>query len=110
MRELKPSTRQRFTALSFGYPGREAEERIVAQESGVSPGVAKCIVTIADKIRNLSELSLLETVSTRLLVAAGKLITAGVPARLACVTAIAEPLSDDADAVAAMTQVIEISI
>lgn len=110
LRELKPSTRQRFVAMTFGYPGEAAEADIVAKETGVKKACAKDIVKIANKIRNLSELALLETVSTRLLVAAGKLMQAGVPSRLACVTAIAEPLSDDADALAAMKQIIEISI
>lgn len=110
LRELKPSTRQRFVAMSFGYPSENAEIEIVSNEALVKESCAKDIVRIANKIRNLSELSLLESVSTRLLVSAGKLIQAGVPTRLACITAIAEPLSDDEDALAAMKQIIEISI
>jgi nitric oxide reductase NorQ protein len=110
LREMKPSTRQRFVSLSFGYPPEELETRIVIEESGAEKSAARRIVQIGRKIRNLTELSLLESVSTRLLVAAGKLIACGVPPRLACFTAIAEPLSDDADAKAAMRQLIEISI
>ena len=67
-------------------------------------------VQIGRKVRHLSELSLAESVSTRLLVSAGRLIHAGVPPRLACVSAIAEPITDDADARAAIRQVIELSI
>jgi nitric oxide reductase NorQ protein len=52
----------------------------------------------------------MESVSTRLLIAAGKLIAAGLPPRLACTTAIAGPLSDEQEALTAMTQLIEISI
>ncbi len=110
MRELKPSTRQRFVALSFGYPSEDQEVQIVGQESGAEKALAKRIVQIARKVRNLTELSLLESVSTRLLVAAGKLIARGVPPRLACCTAIAEPLTDDADTLKALRQVIEITI
>ena len=106
LRELKPSTRQRFAALTFGYPSEEDEITIVSTESGVDPADAKKIVRIGNKIRQLTEIALLESVSTRLLVVAGKLIASGV----ACVCAIAEPLSDDEDALAAMRQVIEISI
>ncbi|MFT5316704.1 MAG: nitric oxide reductase NorQ protein, partial [Candidatus Krumholzibacteriia bacterium] len=72
--------------------------------------VARSIVRIGNKIRNLAELSLLEPASTRLMVAAGQLIKAGIAPRLACVTAIAEPMSDDPDALTAMVQVIELSI
>lgn len=110
LRELKPSTRQRFAALNFGYPTEADEITIVATESGGDEATAKKIVRIGNKIRQLTELSLMESVSTRLMIAAGKLIAAGIPPRLACITAIAEPLSDDEEAVAAMRQVIEISI
>lgn len=110
MRELKPSTRQRFVALSFGYPAEDQEIEIVGQESGAERNVSKRIVQIARKIRNLTELSLLESVSTRLLVSAAKLVARGVPPRLACCTAIAEPLTDDTDTLSALRQVIEISI
>lgn len=110
LRELKPSTRQRFLAIGFGYPDEENETRIVATESGVEDATARKLVRIAHKIRRLTELSLMESVSTRLLIAAGKLIAAGIPPRLACTTAIAGPLSDEEEALAAITQLIEISI
>jgi nitric oxide reductase NorQ protein len=110
MRELKPSTRQRFVALSFGYPPEAVEAEIVARETGVERATAQRLVQIGRKIRNLSELSLMESASTRLLVAAGQLIAHGVPPRLACHSAIAEPLSDDPDALAALRQVVELSI
>ncbi|MFT5316071.1 MAG: nitric oxide reductase NorQ protein, partial [Candidatus Krumholzibacteriia bacterium] len=78
LRELKPSTRQRFIAQSFGYPSESAESEIVQAESGVESSVARSIVRIGNKIRNLAELSLLEPASTRLMVAAGQLIKAGI--------------------------------
>lgn len=110
LREMKPSTRQRFLALAFDYPGEENEVRIVVTESGADEAVARKLVRIGRKIRHLTELSLMESVSTRLLIAAGKLIAAGLPPRLACVTAIAEPLTDEREALAAITQLIEIGI
>jgi nitric oxide reductase NorQ protein len=110
MRELKPSTRQRFIALNFDYPTEAQEIAIVAQEARVPTATAKQLVQIARKIRHLTELSLLESASTRLVVAAGKLIVAGVPPRLACLTAIAEPLTDDVEARAAIRQVIDLAI
>ena len=110
LRELKPSTRQRFVALGFEYPAEEQEVEIVGRESGAERGAVRRIVQIARKIRNLTELSLIESVSTRLLVAAAKLVSRGVPPRLACCSAIAEPLSDDADTLKALRHVIELSI
>jgi nitric oxide reductase NorQ protein len=53
---------------------------------------------------------LLESVSTRLLVDAAKLIQAGLPPRYAATVAIAEPLTDDPDALAAIRQVIELTL
>jgi len=110
MRELRPSTRQRFIALNFGYPPEAIEVEIIAGETGVEKATAKRLVQIGRQIRNLTELSLMESVSTRLLVAAARLIARGVPPRLACQSAIAEPLTDEPDALAALTQVVEITI
>ncbi|MEO8352957.1 MAG: CbbQ/NirQ/NorQ/GpvN family protein [Chthoniobacteraceae bacterium] len=110
MREMKPSTRQRFVALGFGYPPETVEAEIVVGETGVDATTAKRLVQIGTKIRKLTELSLMESASTRLLVAAGRLIARGVPPRLACSCAIAEPLTDDPDALAALRQVVELSI
>lgn len=110
LRELKPSTRQRFIGISFDYPEEADEVTIVTTESGVDEATARKLVRIGGKIRQLTELSLMESVSTRLLIAAGKLISGGIPPRLACVSAIAAPLSDEPEAIAALTQVIEISI
>lgn len=108
MRELKPSTRQRFVALRFQFPSPDHEREIVARESGCAEDVSRRLVQIAAKVRALHELALMESVSTRLLISAGALIAAGVPPRQACRNAIAEPLTDDEDALAALAQVIDL--
>ncbi|MFW6067472.1 MAG: CbbQ/NirQ/NorQ/GpvN family protein [Myxococcota bacterium] len=99
IKELKPSTRQRFLAMSFGYPAADVEAEILQNETGVEAATAKKLVQVAGKIRQLEELGLTETVSTRLLVYAAKAMRAGVPARQACDIAIAQPLSDDPEVV-----------
>src|SRR5574343_146850 len=73
-KEMKPSTRQRFTAITFQYPIAKIETEILIKETGVEEESARQLVRIASKIRGLKELGLTETVSTRLLVAAAKLI------------------------------------
>jgi nitric oxide reductase NorQ protein len=78
-KELKPSTRQRFVAISFDYPEAKIEIEILINETGIDKDIAKKLVNIATKIRNLTELGLTETVSTRLLVDAAKLIKSGLP-------------------------------
>jgi nitric oxide reductase NorQ protein len=108
-KELKPSTRQRFVALAFDYPAPEVEAEIVATESGVDATRARKLVALAGKILNLEELGLAETVSTRLLVAAGNLMHRGVPPRLACGASIVEPLTDDRQTAAALQDLADLS-
>ena len=109
-KELKPSTRQRFVSLSFGYPDNKIETEILINETGVDDDVARKLVKMGAKIRNLTELGLAETVSTRLLVDAAILIKSGLPQRLACNVAIAEPLTDDEDTLEALKDLISLSI
>ena len=96
-KDLKPSTRQRFLALQFGYPTSELEARIVAHESGVDGSVAEALAFLADRLRNLDEADIIEGPSTRLLVHVGALIRKGVPAPRACDVALVQAVSDDAD-------------
>jgi nitric oxide reductase NorQ protein len=108
-KELKASTRQRFVMMTFDYPSKSLETEIIAQETGVDKATAAKLVAIAAKVRNLSELGLAETVSTRLLVDAAKLIHSGLPPRLASKVAIAEVLSDDGDIVTALEDIINMA-
>ncbi len=109
-KELKPSTRQRFVSLSFKYPESKVETEIVLKETGVDESIAKHLIKLGGKIRNLTELGLAETVSTRLLVDAAILIKSGLAQRLACNVAIAEPLTDDEDTLEALKDLISLSI
>lgn len=109
-KELKPSTRQRFVALSFQYPEPKIEAEILVKETGVEEDVAKKLVNIGNKIRNLKELGLTETASTRLLVDAAILIRSGLPKRLSVRVAIVEPLSDDLDIISALADLCDLMI
>ena len=40
LKDLKPSTRQRFVAIEFGYPPRDKEAEVIAHESGISASEA----------------------------------------------------------------------
>jgi nitric oxide reductase NorQ protein len=82
-------------ALTFNYPEPKIEIEILRKETDIDEEVAVKIVTIGNKIRNLTELGMAETVSTRLMVDAAKLIHSGLPKRLSVKVAIVEPLSDD---------------
>src|SRR5690606_23934827 len=73
LKDLKPSTRQRFVTLDFHFPPPEQEAGIVARESGVDAAQAKALVELAHKLRGLQDRGLAEVPSTRLLVATGQL-------------------------------------
>jgi nitric oxide reductase NorQ protein len=46
LKEIKPSTRQRFVALEFDYPGAEVETQIVAAEGGIDAATARKLVKL----------------------------------------------------------------
>ncbi len=97
LKDLKQSTRQRFISLEFDYPPAEAEAQIVAREGGIDEGLARDLVKIGEKVRNLKGHGLEEGVSTRLLVYAAQMIASGVDAVTACEIAIASPITDDSE-------------
>ncbi len=109
-KELKPSTRQRFVGLMFDYPDEKKEIEIVSKEANIPLEVAKQLVKIARKIRNLTELGLTETVSTRLVVDAAILIAHGLDKRLAVNVAMIQPLTDDPEILESLIQLSELMI
>ncbi len=106
LKGLKPSTRQRFVALSLGYPGAAQEAAIVQAESGCDAAAAARLVQLAQALRRLTDHDLEETASTRLLVMAARLAAAGLPLQGACTAAIVDALTDDADTAAALAEVV----
>ncbi len=109
-KELKPSTRQRFAALTFNFPVAKIETEILINETAIDESIAKQLVSIGNKIRNLKELGLTETASTRLLIDAAKLIHSGLPKRLAVKVAVIEPLTDDLEIIEALTDLCNLMI
>ena len=109
-KELKPSTRQRFIAVTFDYPESKIETEILVNETNIDSDTAKKLVAIGNKIRNLTELGLTETVSTRLLVDAAKIIHSGLPKRLAVHVAVVEPLTDDPQTIEALKDLCNLMI
>ncbi len=107
LKDLKPSTRQRFVTLDFGFPSLETETAIVQREGATERDVAHALVTLGRRLRELQDRGLAEVPSTRLLVSAARLIHGGVPVREACHSAIIGPLSDDATLVSAMRDLVE---
>ena len=109
LKDLKPSTRQRFVALDFNFPPPEAEIAIVEREGATDRATAHALVTLGQRLRGLHDRGLAEVPSTRLLIAAARLIASGIPVREACHAAIVSPLSDEATLVAAMRDLVHAS-
>ncbi len=99
---LKPSTRQRFCALSFHYPPPEVEAEIVAREASIEVDVATQLVALGVRTRRLQGHGLDEGASTRMLVHAALLMRQGFAPQVACRSAIVEALSDEPDVVQAL--------
>ncbi len=109
LKDLKPSTRQRFVALDFGFPSLEQEAGIVAHEGGVDRAIAHGLVELGHRLRSLRDRGLAEVPSTRLLIATARLAASKIPIREACYAALIGPLSDDATLVAAMRDLVDVT-
>ncbi|WP_301103295.1 CbbQ/NirQ/NorQ/GpvN family protein [Propionivibrio sp.] len=107
MKDLKQSTKQRFTAFDFDYPDAALETQIVARETGLDAATAARLVKIAQSARNLKGHGLDEGISTRLVVYAATLIKGGVDPHDACRIAMARPITDDADIRATLDHAID---
>ena len=109
LKDMKPSTRQRFVALDFTFPPHEQETAIVEREGGAAHDLAHALVTLGHRLRALHDRGLAEVPSTRLLIAAARLAAGGIEVRQACCAAIVAPLSDEPSLVAAMRDLVELS-
>ena len=108
LKDLKDSTRQRMVAIEFGYPAPDVEEGIVVHESGVDAATAAELVKFGQAIRRLETGGLREVASTRVLIAAGQLISEGLPISDAARAAIAGPLTDDVTVARGLNEMIDI--
>ena len=106
LKSLKPSTRQRFVAMSFDFPPPAIEQQVVAAETGIDGAMAQRLVNLVTHFRQLKDHDLEEAASTRLLVYAASLIQSGFDPVAACKVALIEPLTDDADTAEALFEVV----
>jgi nitric oxide reductase NorQ protein len=108
LKDLKDSTRQRMVAIEFDFPAADVEEGIVAHEAGVDGATAAELVRFGQAIRRLETGGLREVASTRVLIAAGRLVVEGLTMREAARAAITGPLTDDRAVGNALNEMIEI--
>ncbi|TCJ96579.1 CbbQ/NirQ/NorQ/GpvN family protein [Nocardia alba] len=107
LKNLKESTRQRFVAIELGFPPPEIEREVIAHEAGVDAETARALVAVGSAIRNLDNSPLREVSSTRMLILAGGLVAGGLALRTAVQSAVVQALSDDADIVAALGELVD---
>ncbi|MPQ94945.1 CbbQ/NirQ/NorQ/GpvN family protein [Thioclava sp. JE_KL1] len=107
LKDLKESTKQRFSAVDFTYPMASVEASIVASEADIAADIADKLVKIAEKSRHLRGQGLEEGASTRMLIHAGRLIKTGMTLTDACKHAIIVPITDDPDMRGALDAVVD---
>lgn len=106
LKDLKPSTRQRFVSLNFTYPSEELEVQIVSGECGADEQLTRRLVQLAVMTRGLKDSGLMEGASTRLIIQTARLIKSGVGEIEACRSGMTESLTDDTELLGAMDEMI----
>ena len=108
LKDLKPSTKQRFIALHFDFPPEDIERKIVMNEAaGVSAEIAHQLVAAGRKARMLKDHGLEEATSTRALVYAANMMNAGLDPVAACQVAMVNPITDDVELADAMMEIVQ---
>ncbi len=102
VKDLKPSTRQRFISLAFDYPPFDLERKIVEKEGSIDAELSAKLVKLAHMTRSLKDSGLAEGASTRLLIQTALLTNSEIDIHTACRVGIIESLTDDPELIAAM--------
>ena len=108
LKDLKPSTKQRFIAINFDFPREDIERKITRSEvPGVAPEIAAKLVAAGRKSRLLKDHGLEEATSTRALVYAANMIGAGLDPVNACQVAMINPITDDIELSEALLEIVK---
>ena len=108
LKDLKPSTKQRFIAINFDFPSEEIERKILVNEvPGLPTEIAYQLVAAGRKSRLLKDHGLEEATSTRALVYAANMINAGLDPVAACQVAMVNPITDDIELSEAMMEIVQ---
>lgn len=106
LKDLKPSTKQRFIGINFDYPREEIELKIVQKEApDLNPELAAKLVAAGRKARALKDHGLEEATSTRALVYAAQIMSTGLDPLEACRVALVNPITDDPELMEALMEI-----
>ena len=107
LKDLKPSTKQRFIGINFDFPTEEIERKILVSEvPGLSHEHAQQLVAAGRKARLLKDHGLEEATSTRALVYAASMMGAGLDAVASCQVAMVNPITDDPELAEALMEIV----
>ncbi len=107
LKDLKPSTKQRFIGINFDFPTEEIERKILVSEvPGLSNENAQQLVAAGRKARLLKDHGLEEATSTRALVYAASMMGAGLDAVASCQVAMVNPITDDPELAEALMEIV----
>jgi nitric oxide reductase NorQ protein len=108
LKDLKPSTKQRFIGINFDFPPEDVERKIIINEvPGISPEIAQQLVAAGRKARLLKDHGLEESASTRALVYAASMMSAGLDPVAACQVAMINPITDDIELSEALLEIVQ---
>lgn len=108
LKDLKPSTKQRFVGINFDFPREEVELKVVQHEAPeLSPDRVARLVAAGRKARALKDHGLEEVTSTRALVYAAEMMAAGLPPVEACRVSMVNPVTDDAELAEALMEIVK---
>lgn len=107
LKDLKPSTKQRFIGINFDYPNEDIERKIIKNEvPELDDAQVEKLVAAGRRARTLKDHGLEEATSTRALVYAGNMIAAGISPLEACRSALINPVTDDPELADALLEII----
>ncbi|MHB1176509.1 MAG: AAA family ATPase [Sulfuriferula sp.] len=108
LKDLKPSTKQRFIGINFDYPREEIERKIIQNEvPELDTSQVEKLVATGRRARTLKDHGLEEATSTRALVYAGNMMVAGIEPVEACKAALVNPVTDDPELAEALMEIIK---
>jgi len=108
LKDLKPSTKQRFIGINFDYPREEIERKIIQNEvPELDDATVQKLVAAGRRARTLKDHGLEEAASTRALVYAGNMMVAGIEPVEACKAALVNPVTDDPELAEALMEIIK---
>ncbi|BBP04975.1 denitrification regulatory protein NirQ [Sulfuriferula plumbiphila] len=108
LKDLKPSTKQRFIGINFDYPREEIERKIIQNEvPELDTTQVEKLVATGRRARTLKDHGLEEATSTRALVYAGNMMVAGIEPVEACKAALVNPVTDDPELAEALMEIIK---